>query len=171
MIHCFSFIVCKSMFSYIRSTAFSSCGCFVFDVKILFQWPGAPTAFIVLLFPLTEETDPQTCFHGWGSRMNCLCISSRPGWLQTWHCSSRFSVRCLLLLARERNPVWFLSMEWSSFPRSIHCTGDLVLIGVSHLLWAYKLGFLSGLSILLLPSIWMSCVTIPCCLHYGGFAV
>ena len=37
------------------------CGRFAYAVENPFQSPGAPAGFIVLLFPLSEETDPQTC--------------------------------------------------------------------------------------------------------------
>ena len=51
-----SFIIGISMFSHVRCTAFSSYGRFAFAFEIPFQSPGAPNAFIVLPFPLPEDT-------------------------------------------------------------------------------------------------------------------
>ena len=61
-------------------------------------------------------------------------------------------------------------MERSSFPRTIHCTGYLVPIRLSHHHLPHKLGFVSGLSILIVANMWMSCVPIPCCLDDGRLA-
>lgn len=59
MIPLVSFIVCNSMFSHVRSATFSSFRHFAFAVEITFQSTGDPAAFIVLLFPFPEETDPK----------------------------------------------------------------------------------------------------------------
>ena len=58
MISLVSFTVCKSMFSQFCTASFSSFRHFAFAVQIPFKSPGHPTAFIVLLFPLPEENDP-----------------------------------------------------------------------------------------------------------------
>ena len=73
------YIVCKSIVSHICSAVFLSWGHFAFAVEIPFQSTGAPSAFIILLFTLPVEADPQTCFLGRGPGMYCLSVSSRPG--------------------------------------------------------------------------------------------